>query len=436
MSALSVGCSALLAASLSAHAQVSLRTIVELAQQKSDAVRSAQAEVSRATAQWRESRDAFIPSLYFGSGLPAFPEVGFTGALPTIWDANIQSMVFSMQQVRYVQAARAGVRAAQLSLKNAQQQVALDASLDYLELDTVEQELQAARDQEQDAARMLAIEQQRTDAGVDPLMTLLQAKLTVAQLRLSRLHMETRAVTLAKELSALTGLPPASIVTDRSSIPEVPAITGNVAPQPIPATQAAQMLALSKEKISQGDTERRWWLPQISFGLLYNRNTTILNNINQVFYGNKLPASNLSSGFNIQVPIFDQNIRDKARESAADALRARVQAEQAQRQNDLAIVQLDSSIRELDAQADVAKLKQQIAGEQLKAVMSQLELGNGAGAGAPAQLSPEAEQQALIDERQKFVDSLDAGFDLNKARLNLLRAFGHMQDWLNELQTR
>jgi hypothetical protein len=117
-------------------------------------------------------------------------------------------------------------------------------------------------------------------------------------------------------------------------------------------------------------------------------------------------------------------------------LRAKVEAEQAQHQNDLQIAMITSNVRELDAEAEVASLKQQIAGEQLKAVMTQLEVGNGAAGapGAPPQLSPTAEQQARIDERQKYEDALDAGFDLNKARLNLLRALGHMQDWLNELQ--
>lgn len=436
-SRLPIGCGALLIASLAAHAQVSLRTIVELAQQKSSAVRMSQADVSRASAQMAETRDAFIPSFNFGSGLPAFPEVGFTGALPTVWGANVQSMVFSLPQIRYYQAARAGVQAAQLSLKEAREQVALDASTDYIELDTVNEELQAARQQEQDAARMVAIEQQRTDAGVDPLIDLLRAKLTAAQLKLNRLHMRTRTEVLAKELSALTGLPPASIVTDPTSIPEVPAITADETPLPTPGIQSAQMLAVSREKVARGDSEHRWMLPQISFGILYNRNTTLLNDINS-FYNRPLPANNFSSGFSIQVPIFDEGLHDKARESAANALRARVEAEQAQHQNDLAIAQLSSTIRELDAQATVASLKEQIAGEQLKAVITQLDLGNGAGTapGAPAQLSPEAEQQARIDERQKYVDALDAGFDLNKARLNLLRAFGHMQDWINELHTR
>jgi len=71
-------------------------------------------------------------------------------------------------------------------------------------------------------------------------------------------------------------------------------------------------------------------------------------------------------------------------------------------------------------------------------VLAQLELGNGASgeAGGPPQLSPKAEQLARIDERQKFSDALDAGLDLSKARLNLLRALGHMQDWLNELHAK
>ena len=125
----------------------------------------------------------------------------------------------------------------------------------------------------------------------------------------------------------------------------------------------------------------------------------------------------------------------KAKVSAAEALRAKVEAEQAQQQNDIQISQLTASLRELDAEAEVASLKQQISAEQLKSVLAQLEVGNGTTgtAGATPQLSPTAEQQARIDERQKYLDALDSGFDLSKARLNLLRALGHMQDWLNEL---
>jgi hypothetical protein len=92
-------------------------------------------------------------------------------------------------------------------------------------------------------------------------------------------------------------------------------------------------------------------------------------------------------------------------------------------------------LRELDTLAEIASLKEQIAGEQLKSVLAQLELGNGSGSGpgSAPQLTPKAEQLARIDESEKLADALDARFELEKARLNLLRALGHMEDWLHEL---
>jgi outer membrane protein TolC len=427
---------ALAAAAIPGSAQVSLRTVVELAQQNSSSVRLAGADIAKARASLSESRDVFMPALAFSSGLPAFPEVGFTGALPTIWGATVQSMVFSVPQYRNIQAARIGLNAALLSQKDAMEQVALDASTDYIELDTVDTELGVARQQESYAARMIAIEQQRAESGVDPLNDLLEAQLTAAEMKLKRLHLETRAATLSEQLSTLTGLPVGSITPDHSSIPEIPAITGDEPPRATAGVQSARLQADSRERAAMGDRERVWF-PQISFGAIYNRNTTLLNNTNE-YYNHFLPANNFSSGFNIQLPLFDIEGRAKARDSAADALRAKVEAEQAESQNDLQITELTASLRELDAEADVARLKSQIASEQLKTVMTQLEFGNGAsgGPGAPPQLSPKAEQQARIDERQKYLDSLDAGFDLSKARLDLLRALGHMQDWLNELHTK
>jgi outer membrane protein TolC len=425
-----------LAAATCAPAQVSLRTVVELAQQNSSAVRLAGADVAKARASLSETRDAFVPSLAFGTGLPAFPEVGFTGNLPTIWDAQVQSMVFSMPQIRYMQAARQGLQAALLNAKEAREQVALDASVAYVELDTVGTELDATRQQESYAGRLVEIEQQRAEAGVDPLSELLQDKLIAAQLKLKRLHLETRAATLAKQLATLTGLPVGSITPDHASIPEIPAVTADETPHSTPGLEAAEVVAQSKSRAAKGDQERVWF-PQLAFGAIYTRNTTLLNSINQ-YYSRFLPTNNFSSGFNIQLPLFDAGVHAKARESAADALRSKVEAEQAQQQNNLQIAELTSSLRELDAEAEVASLKQQIAGEQLKSVMTELELGNGAGSspGAPPQANPTAEQKARIDERQKYVDALDAGLDLSKARLNLLRALGHMQDWLDELHTK
>jgi len=413
-------------------AQVSLATVVDLAQRNSDAVRMADADVQKAAAALAETRDAYIPS--FGIGSTVGYSHGFPTGQPSVGNASMQSLVFSFSQRQYMKAAHASLEAANLGLKEAREQVALDASTTYIELDTVDRELEAAHQQEALTGSLLRIEQERTEAGIDSDLDLLQARLTAAKLKLQRLHLETRAVTLAKQLASLTGLPVGSVLPDRASIPEIPTVTAGQPAHTLPGTEGAGALARSKLYRARGDN-LSWRRPMIGFGAVYNYDSNELNNYAQFYQPNTFTPNNVSFGLQITVPFFDFGLRARARVSAADALRARVEAEQAQHQNDEQIATLTSSLRELDALAEIADLKQQIASEELKAVLAQLELGNGAaaGPGAPPQLTPKAEQLARVDERQKFVDAMDAGFDLAKTRLTLLRALGHMEDWLQEL---
>jgi outer membrane protein TolC len=413
-----------------AVAQVSLATVVDLAQRNSTAVRIAQADLMKAQAALAQTQDAYIPNFQIGS------EIGYSHGFPTgqpsVGSASMQSLVFSYSQRQYVKAARAGIDAANLSLKDAREQVALDASNTYIELDTVDRELAAAQQQETFTADLVRIEEQRNEAGVDSDIDLLQARLTAATLKLQRLHLETRAATLTKQLAVLTGMPVGSILPDHPSIPEIPAITAGDGVHSLPGVDSATALARSKQFQAKGD-DLLWKRPQLGFGAVYNYDSNELNNYST--YYNHFTPNNVSFGVQITVPFFDFSLRAKAKETAAEALRATVEAEEAQHQNDVQIATLNSSLRELDAQAEVASLKQQIADAQLKAVLAQLESGNGAAVGpnAQPQTTPKAEQLARIDERQKYEDALDASLGLAKARLSLLRALGHMQDWLNEL---
>lgn len=420
-------------APMPAAGQVSLATVVDLAEKNSIPVQMANAEVARARATLSETKDATIPSVVASSGLPTFPEVGFTGDVPSIWTASVQSLIFGLPQKRYINAARLGLRAASSRLHDAQEQVVLDASTAYIELDATNREMDAARAQKRFADRLVEIEQARAEAGVDPLSELLQARLTAAQVKLKLLHLEARGMTVSAQLAALTGLPTGSIVPDHASIPEIPKLRGDARRGISPGTESAQLLAASKVQAAKGDKEINY-LPQLSFGARYNRNTTLLNEVN-TYFAKSLPANNFSSGISIEVPIFDMGRRAKARETAAEALQARVEAEQAQKQDDLRVADLNGALRELNALSEVATLKQEIAAEQLKSVMTQLESGNGAGVGpgGPPQLGPKAEQLARVDEREKYQEALRAQLDLDKTRLGLLHALGHIGDWLNEL---
>jgi outer membrane protein TolC len=417
---------------LPASAQVSLSSVVLLAQRNSSAIRLAQADVDKAAASLAETRGIMIPSLQIGSGLPVFPSVGFTGSPASIWSASVQSLVFGIPQKHFIDSAKLGRKAAVLNLKEASEQVALDASLAYIELDTVQTELATTQQQEEHTARLIEIEQQRAEAGVDPASAVIEAKLTAAEIRLKRVQLEARAQTLAAQLEALTGLSKEAIQVDHKSIPEVPSIRGTASANPLPGVEAARMQARAKNMQAKGDNETHYW-PQFNFGAQYNRNTTLLNNANN-YYARRLPANNFSSGINVQIPLFDMAHLAKMHASSAEALRAKTEAEQAEQQNDLQVATLSGTIRQLDAYAEVTSLKQQLATEQLQTVLAQMEFGNGAS--STPQITPKAEQLARIEERQKALDALEANFNLTKARLGLLRALGHITDWLDELKTK
>jgi len=415
------------------QAQVSLATVVDLARRNSSTVKLAEADLQKAQAALAQTQDAYIPNFVIGSNVGY--SHGFPTGQPSVGSASMQSLVFSYSQRQYTKAARAGIEAAILALKDAREQVALDASTTYIELDTVSRELATAQQQAAFSADLLRIEQQRVEAGVDSDLDLLQTRLQIAQLKLQQLHLETRAVTLAKQVAILTDMPVGAILPDHASIPEIPAVAAGDGPRILSGVDSARALSQSKQFEAKGD-DLAWKRPSIGFGAVYNYDSNELNSYS-TYYKNFTP-NNVSFGLQITIPFFDFSLRAKAKVTAAEALRATVEAEQAQRQNEVQIATLSGNLRELDALAEVASLKQQIADAQLKTVLAQMDGGNGAASGpnAQPQLTPKAEQLARIDERQKYQEALDASLSLAKARLGLLRALGHMDDWLHEVHSK
>jgi hypothetical protein len=78
----------------------------------------------------------------------------------------------------------------------------------------------------------------------------------------------------------------------------------------------------------------------------------------------------------------------------------------------------------------MAELDFSIAQDELKSTTIQLR-----GAAASPPLTPKEEQNAKIEERQKYLDLLDARLQLNKAKVSLLRQTGQLDRWVHLLVT-
>ncbi len=412
--------------SIPAGAQVSLYTAVDLALRNSPAVRMATADVERAQAALTEAKDVYIPSFVLGSGLGY--SYGFPVGQPSVYNVTSQSLVLGFSQPDYIRSAKTALNSGQLALKDIRQQVILDTSLQYAELDKLTQETAALDAQSAAAEKLVNIEQQRLDAGLASRSELLRAQLTGAQVRLKRLHLEGDAQLLRQKLANQTGLPAATFVTSTQSIPPSPSFQiGNELQHDMAVSndgvRAAYASAKSKLYMAHG-AQKEIFRPQIAFAAQYNRFATF-NNYQD--YYNHFQHNNFGIGISITFPIFDASRKAKAIGSAAEAAHAAAQADQARAQAGEQATQLDASLRELTAQQDIARLQSELAASDLQTVVTQLETGSGSPNGP--QMTPRDEQQARIEERQRYQEYLDANFDLLRAQLTLLRMIGTIEDW-------
>jgi outer membrane protein TolC len=407
-------------------AQISFTTAVDLALRNSPKVGVAQADVNRTLASLRESHDVYVPNLIGGAGLAY--SYGAPLGQPTLFSINSTSLLYNASQRDYIRAARAGLQAANLTLRDVRQQVAEDAAITYLSLDRGQQRKAAMAQEYGFATRLISIVQERLDAGQDTAMELLRARRTSAQLRLQQIQLENEVSNYADHLARLTGLPAMNLTTVTESIPALPETgdSSGVVPDSF-AIQAASANVEVKRQINAGD-KRYLFRPQVVFVAQYSRFSNINNysTYYPAFGSNTLNAAAI--GGQIQIPLFDRVHRDKVRESSADLLRAEQDFRGIRSQFQEGHLKLQHAATELSARAELAAIDRDLARNQLDVLLIQLQ--SGLSTSGAQQMTPKDEQTARIQERQRFLDVLDADFQLRETQINLLRQNGGLEDWL------
>lgn len=421
-----------------ARAQISLTTAVDLALRSNPRVLGAQDDVKRAQQQLSETRDVYIPAINLGANFGQ--AYGYLPNPPTFFEVTAGSLAYSASQHDYIRSAHAGVTAARLALNDVREGVAQDTILAFLALDHDQQRDQAIQQEVDYAGSLVRIVQQRLDAGQDSPINLTQAKLTAAQLRLAELTAGDAVVSDREHLARLIGLPSAGLSIDpRFPAVNLPVESPDAAGSGYANTGIASAFANARAKQLQakGDSTFRF-RPQINFVVNYQRYATFTNSfkdLEKVYQGANghtlLTSNETAFGVQITLPFYDRGRSDRAKEAEAVAARAFHDAQNEQ------IEALDGesrtrhSITELQAQADVATLQQQLAQQQLDVLRTQLKAGTGNPNGP--EMTPKDEQNALISERDKYLAVVDAGFQLHQAEVQLLRQSDELQSWLKSV---
>jgi outer membrane protein TolC len=408
-----------------AWSQISFTTAVDLALKNSPRVKMAEADVARARASMEEARDVYIPTVGAASSAGGY-SYGFPLGTPTVFSLSAQSLIFSFSQRDYMRSASSGLKAAMLTLRDVRDQVAEDAAVTYLSLDRAQQQRTALTEEAAHASRLVNIVNDRIEGGQDTAMELTRARRTSVQIRLQTLQTDDEIASFGDHLAHLIGLSGTPIAVVSDSIPALPPNASTPSSSDTPSVQAAFASARSKREQAFGDA-RYTWRPQISLGAQYSRFSTYNNNYVQYYPGIQNQPNAFGFEFALSLPLLDMGRRAKARESAAEAVHLEHEATYDRDQVSEGRLKLQHSSDELAARADLASLDRDLAQQQLEVILVQAASGSSTG----PLITPKDEESARIQERQRYVEMLDADFQLRQTKIQLLRQTGELDGWLN-----
>ena len=418
-------CSLFLHGTLSTAEPVPLKRVVELALGHSSTGAAADATAQRAFASYRSLRDQYLPTLTVGSGLGAtwgYP-LSLEGSAPSIVNTTAQSALLNPSLRDFIREARTEWEASTAQTKDQRDQTIQDAALSYIELNRWEA-LQARLSEEYSAAlKMEQMVNQRIQEGVDSPLARTQARLNTARVYLHISQAQGAIDVLRSRLSQLTGLPAASIETIAESIPALPEVKqeDNLPARALASSPTVQMASLHSTALAfHARGEHRALLPTVDFAAQYALLATF-NNYQRYFQPHSFQSNNASLGVVIRFPFFSPSQHARAQAADADALRARNELETSRNQVSEQTLRLQRSVQQLAAAQEVADLEYDIAKSNLDAAEIRLDAGT-------ATWRETEDARTQVNEHYNSVQ--DADFQLERARIGLLRATGDLSAWV------
>jgi len=404
---------------------VPLKRAVELALSHSTTMAAAHTDEQRAFAAYLEQRNQYLPQLMVGSGLGP-PSLGYPltleGAAPSIVNMNAQSAIFNLGLRDFLRAARREYETSTVQTKDQREQVIQDTVLSYAEL-CKWQRVMAYASREYDAA--LQAEQavnQRVQAGVDNALARNQARLVTARIYLRISQAQGSLDVLRNRLAQLTGLAAEAIEADSESMPELPEVkqeenlAGRSAQSSLPV-QIADLRASASELQARGEHRAMW--PTLDFAgqFAYFAKYT---GYQDYFQRGSFQPQNGSVGVVIRFPFFNFTQRARAQIADADAQRARKDVEAVKNRVSEQTLKLQRSVDQLAAAQQVTELEYEIAKSNLDAAQVRMQSGSATWHDA---------EDARVQAGERYGALQDANFELQRARIALLRATGEISDW-------
>jgi outer membrane protein TolC len=345
------------------------------------------------------------------------------GSAPSIVNITSQSALLNPALRDFVRAAKTEWQETAVQTKDQRNLVIEDTVLSYAELSKWETLIARLSREYEDALKMEQIVNQRIQEGVDSPSIRNQARLNGARVYLHISQAQGAIDVLRNRLSQLTGLPATAIETVPESIPALPEVKQEdnlaaKAAQQSPLIQIADIRATALAFRARGEHRAMW--PTIDFAAQYGLLSTY-NNYQDFFRPGSFQRHNATVGVAIRFPFLSPTQHAHAQAADAQALHAKKDVEATRNQVSEQALRLQRSVEQLTAAQQVVDLEYQIAKSNLEAAQVRTDAGS-------ATLHDLDDARNQFNERYNMLQ--DANFELERARISLLRATGELEDWV------
>ena len=183
-----------------------------------------------------------------------------------------------------------------------------------------------------------------------------------------------------------------------------------------PAVQAAESRATAESFRARG--EHRAMLPSADFAAQYGL-LARYNNYDEFF--KTFQRNNATIGVVLRFPFWSPSQRARAEAADATALKAKKDAQAARNQVSEETLRLQRSVEQMAAAQEVADLEYKVAQSNVESLETRLDAGT---------VGWHDLQDAREQSNERYSSLQDANFELERARITLLRATGELESWL------
>ena len=398
---------------------LTLKQAVDLALEQSPDLVLARLDELKANQAVRAARDPFIPKVYVGSGLAytyGFP-MSIDGSAPSIVQARGVASIYDKTKSLKLAEERENVRTAKVSVEGRREEVAERVALAYLEADRAARLARVAGKQVDALTQVLESIKAKVSEGRAIRLDEMRADLERERSRERARLLEGDARFAQTQLSLLVG----GTADDRiETNPELAPIQGMPESETAAVTQALEssneLKRLQSSLLAQGfnlQLERAARMPKIDSVAQYGLFAKF-NNFDQYF--NRFQRNNAQIGLSFQLPVLAGTAASAATATAqAESSRLRTELGRVRNRTSYATQQAYQAVTNAERGRELARLELELQRENVAVTLARQEGGRATLADV---------EQARFNEGERWIGYYDAQYQLERAKVALLRWSG------------